>query len=98
MRLVIAPEPAIITKEEGGAGRQRHRFPKISGANANDRLPRASLGRVEGGDGIVEGRGCLGWKAFGNQLARANPFRLTAPGGRRSHARLFSPNGGAEPG
>src|SRR3982750_4673348 len=23
---------------------------------ANDRLPRASLGRVEGGDGIVEGR------------------------------------------
>ena len=25
-------------------------------ANANDRLPRASLGRVEGGDGIVEGR------------------------------------------
>src|SRR5688500_8927281 len=31
-------------------------FPEISGANANDRLPRASLGRVEGGDGIVEGR------------------------------------------
>ncbi|MEV6040786.1 transposase, partial [Nonomuraea sp. NPDC052116] len=27
-----------------------------SRANADDRLPRASLGRVEGGDGIVEGR------------------------------------------
>src|SRR5438270_3273134 len=27
-----------------------------SRTNANDRLPRASLGRVEGGDGIVEGR------------------------------------------
>src|SRR2546430_13678811 len=27
-----------------------------SRANANDRLPRASLGRVEGGDGSVEGR------------------------------------------
>src|SRR5581483_2761653 len=25
-------------------------------ANANDRLPRASLGRIEGGDGTVEGR------------------------------------------
>src|SRR5215475_14655767 len=24
--------------------------------NADDRLPRASLGRIEGGDGIVEGR------------------------------------------
>src|SRR5882672_7440260 len=27
-----------------------------SGTNADDRLPHASLGRVEGGDGIVEGR------------------------------------------
>ena len=27
-----------------------------SRTNANDRLPRASLGRVEGGDGVVEGR------------------------------------------
>src|SRR5262245_7874504 len=27
-----------------------------SRTNADDRLPRASLGRVEGGDGIVEGR------------------------------------------
>src|SRR6266480_1938796 len=31
-------------------------IPESSRANANDRLPRASLGRVEGGDGIVEGR------------------------------------------
>src|SRR5262245_45407228 len=31
-------------------------LPESSRANANDRLPRASLGRVEGGDGIVEGR------------------------------------------
>src|SRR6201997_4476741 len=27
-----------------------------SRTNADDRLPRASLGRVQGGDGIVEGR------------------------------------------
>src|SRR5687768_8881885 len=32
------------------------RLPKSSWTNADDRLPRASLGRVEGGDGIVEGR------------------------------------------
>src|SRR5262245_48684016 len=31
-------------------------IPGSSRANANDRLPRASFGRVEGGDGIVEGR------------------------------------------
>src|SRR5436305_13534243 len=30
--------------------------PESSRANADDRLPAASLGRVEGGDGIVEGR------------------------------------------
>ena len=30
--------------------------PEASRANANDRLALASLGRVEGGDGIVEGR------------------------------------------
>src|SRR5262245_28791090 len=30
--------------------------PESSRANANDRLPRVSLGRVEGGDGIVEDR------------------------------------------
>ena len=29
---------------------------QASRTNADDRLPRASLGRVEGGDGIVEGR------------------------------------------
>src|SRR5262245_35790839 len=27
-----------------------------SRTNADDRLPRASLGRIEGGDGVVEGR------------------------------------------
>src|SRR5260221_5648996 len=31
-------------------------LPESSRKNANDRLPRAPLGRVEGGDGIVEGR------------------------------------------
>src|SRR5215475_3907660 len=31
-------------------------IPEYSRANANDSLPRASRGRVEGGDGIVEGR------------------------------------------
>src|SRR5207248_5375706 len=31
-------------------------LPESSRANANDRLPRASLGRVEGGDSFVEGR------------------------------------------
>src|SRR4029450_429682 len=31
-----------------------------SRTNADDRLPRASLGRVEGGDGIVEGRRVAG--------------------------------------
>ena len=39
----------------------RHRaellaVPESLRANANDRLPRASLGRVEGGDSFVEGR------------------------------------------
>jgi hypothetical protein len=29
---------------------------QCSRTNANDRLPRASLGRVEGGDGTFEGR------------------------------------------
>src|SRR3954470_18536511 len=32
------------------------RLPESSRTNADDRLPRASLGRVEGGDGFVEGR------------------------------------------
>src|SRR3981081_4622678 len=31
-------------------------LPESSRTNANDRLPRAPLGRVEGGDGIFEGR------------------------------------------
>jgi hypothetical protein len=29
---------------------------EFSGSNLDDRLPRASLGRVEGGDGIIECR------------------------------------------
>src|SRR6266567_456522 len=41
---------ATMIYEEGSA------LPKSSRTNADDRLPRASLGRVEGGDGIVEGR------------------------------------------
>src|SRR5437016_3911823 len=40
--------PGDALRGAHGAGSSR--------ANANDRLPRASLGRVEGGDGIVEGR------------------------------------------
>src|SRR4051812_10645782 len=31
-------------------------FPEVSGASADDRLPFVSLGRLEGGDGVVEGR------------------------------------------
>src|SRR6266567_6227876 len=31
-------------------------LPESSRTNADDRLPRASLGRVEGGDSFVEGR------------------------------------------
>jgi hypothetical protein len=34
----------------------RDQLPEFSRANADDRLPLASRGRVEGGDGIVEGR------------------------------------------
>src|SRR5437879_11174679 len=35
--------------------RRAARLPVSSRMNADDRLPRASFGRVEGGDGIVEG-------------------------------------------
>jgi len=38
--------------EEGRTARP----PESSRTNADDRLPRAPLGRVEGGDGFVEGR------------------------------------------
>ena len=38
---------------EGG---RTARPPRVLRANADDRLPIASLGRVEGGDGVVEGR------------------------------------------
>src|SRR4051794_34216973 len=37
-------------------GQDRSLSPESSQSNADDRLPLASLGRVEGGDGIVEGR------------------------------------------
>src|SRR4051812_1350266 len=39
-----------------GRGPRHARLPESSRTNADDRLPRASLGRVEGGDGLVEGR------------------------------------------
>src|SRR5262245_61035075 len=44
------PTWIAIVRLHGSMGARRSR------ANADDRLPRASLGRVEGGDGIVEGR------------------------------------------
>src|SRR3546814_12085454 len=34
----------------------RSGFGESSRSNANDRFPRAPLGRIEGGDGVVEGR------------------------------------------
>src|SRR5262249_60241708 len=43
-------------REAAADGVQPLALAECSPANANDRLPRASLGRVEGGDGIVEGR------------------------------------------
>src|SRR5262245_9424107 len=33
-----------------------HQWARVSRTNADDRLPLASLGRVQGGDGVVEGR------------------------------------------
>src|SRR4051812_25620065 len=53
-----------------------------SRANANDRLPRASLGRVEGGDGVVEGgdgadvRSQPAVAHSPNDLAQLRPIRL----------------------
>src|SRR5262249_27056877 len=47
---------AVIAPVVEKAGRQSLALPESSRANAYDRLPRAPLGRVEGGDGIVEGR------------------------------------------
>src|SRR6201989_387735 len=44
------PTRTAIVRLHGSMGARRSR------ANADDRLPRASLGRVEGGDGIREGR------------------------------------------
>src|ERR1041384_7983522 len=43
-------------REPAADGVQPLALPESSRANANDRLSRASLGRVEGGDGIVEDR------------------------------------------
>src|SRR5262249_11232822 len=37
-------------------GQNRSPSPESSRTNADDRLPLASLGRVQGGDGVVEGR------------------------------------------
>src|SRR2546429_252422 len=47
------PSCAAELHEEGRTGGC---VPESSRTNADDRLPLASLGRVEGGDGIVEGR------------------------------------------
>jgi hypothetical protein len=43
---------ATMIREEGRTARPH----RVLAANADDRLPIASLGRVEGGDGFVEGR------------------------------------------
>src|SRR5207248_3757945 len=40
----------------GWQGSSKLALPESSGTNADDCLPPASLGRVQGGDGIVEGR------------------------------------------
>src|SRR5262245_5910694 len=63
----LAPKPDICAFMSGAdrtqpadldsAGRLRASMDACrSRTNADDRLPRASLGRVQGGDGIVEGR------------------------------------------
>src|SRR4051795_11684263 len=48
------PSHAADADPRGGAGPVA--VPESSRANADDRLPLASLGRVEGGDGIVQSR------------------------------------------
>jgi len=51
--VVVLTQPADLDS----AGRLRASMGACrSRTNADDRLPRASLGRVEGGDGVVEGR------------------------------------------
>src|SRR5438067_9770623 len=57
MNTTETPWPVLATRstmihEEGRTVRRR----VSSRTNADDSLPRASLGRVEGGDGILEGR------------------------------------------
>ena len=44
--------------------------------NADDRLPRASLGRVEGGDGIVEGRRAVAGAVPGRRV-RAHRSKIS---------------------
>jgi hypothetical protein len=44
-------QKATMIPEEGRTARP----PRVLRTNADDRLPIASLGRVEGGDGFVEG-------------------------------------------
>src|ERR671930_798311 len=51
-------ERALLRRAPGAPRRKRsvpRAFPVSSRMNADDRLPRASFGRVEGGDSIVEG-------------------------------------------
>src|SRR4051794_33691951 len=64
--LVVGSGAALGSTASRGARRSRYPprirqksslgVPESSRANADDRLPGASLGRVEGGDSIVEGR------------------------------------------
>ena len=49
--MIATIQKATMIPEEGSTARP----PRVLRTNADDRLPIASLGRVEGGDGFVEG-------------------------------------------
>ena len=51
-----SPESTTNTANRLEAGRTALALPESSRANADDRLPADPLGRIESGDGIVEGR------------------------------------------
>src|SRR4051812_48813162 len=56
-RLGLSPKPgAPLRTATSPRTAERLGVPESSRANADDRLPVEPLGRVEGGDGIVEGR------------------------------------------
>src|SRR4051794_5436415 len=54
-RLRTRSRPAGSSDNPGGRA-EPLALPESSRTNADDRLPRAPLGRVEGGDGFVEGQ------------------------------------------